>query len=55
MRRPARRGRMITYGTNPGMVIPIGGRIPQRYGDADQPGDSLKGAHARSAYQAVSP
>ncbi|TLY54469.1 MAG: 3-isopropylmalate dehydratase large subunit, partial [Gammaproteobacteria bacterium] len=25
---------MITYGTNPGMVIPIGGAIPQRSGDA---------------------
>jgi 3-isopropylmalate/(R)-2-methylmalate dehydratase large subunit len=25
---------MITYGTNPGMVIPIGGTIPQRSGDA---------------------
>jgi 3-isopropylmalate/(R)-2-methylmalate dehydratase large subunit len=25
---------MITYGTNPGMVIPIGGAIPQRPGDA---------------------
>jgi len=25
---------MITYGTNPGMVIPIGGAIPQRCGDA---------------------
>jgi len=25
---------MITYGTNPGMVIPIGGQIPQRPGDA---------------------
>jgi 3-isopropylmalate/(R)-2-methylmalate dehydratase large subunit len=25
---------MITYGTNPGMVIPIGGHIPQRPGDA---------------------
>jgi 3-isopropylmalate/(R)-2-methylmalate dehydratase large subunit len=25
---------MITYGTNPGMVIPIGGEIPQRPGDA---------------------
>jgi 3-isopropylmalate/(R)-2-methylmalate dehydratase large subunit len=25
---------MITYGTNPGMVIPIGGTIPQRCGDA---------------------
>src|SRR5262249_31388407 len=24
---------MITYGTNPGMVIPIGGHIPQRAGD----------------------
>jgi 3-isopropylmalate/(R)-2-methylmalate dehydratase large subunit len=24
---------MITYGTNPGMVIPIGGHIPQRPGD----------------------
>ncbi|HXW73570.1 MAG TPA: 3-isopropylmalate dehydratase large subunit [Steroidobacteraceae bacterium] len=24
---------MITYGTNPGMVIPIGGEIPQRPGD----------------------
>jgi 3-isopropylmalate/(R)-2-methylmalate dehydratase large subunit len=24
---------MITYGTNPGMVMPIGGRIPQRPGD----------------------
>jgi len=25
---------MITYGTNPGMVMPIGGAIPQRPGDA---------------------
>jgi len=25
---------MITYGTNPGMAIPIGGQIPQRPGDA---------------------
>jgi 3-isopropylmalate/(R)-2-methylmalate dehydratase large subunit len=25
---------MITYGTNPGMVIPIGGQIPARPGDA---------------------
>jgi 3-isopropylmalate/(R)-2-methylmalate dehydratase large subunit len=25
---------MITYGTNPGMVLPITGSIPQRYGDA---------------------
>jgi 3-isopropylmalate/(R)-2-methylmalate dehydratase large subunit len=25
---------MITYGTNPGMVIPIGGSIPERPGDA---------------------
>jgi 3-isopropylmalate/(R)-2-methylmalate dehydratase large subunit len=25
---------MITYGTNPGMVIPIGGEIPRRPGDA---------------------
>jgi 3-isopropylmalate/(R)-2-methylmalate dehydratase large subunit len=25
---------MITYGTNPGMVIPIGGQIPERPGDA---------------------
>ncbi len=25
---------MITYGTNPGMVIPIGGAIPERPGDA---------------------
>ncbi|HYB32390.1 MAG TPA: 3-isopropylmalate dehydratase large subunit [Steroidobacteraceae bacterium] len=25
---------MITYGTNPGMAIPIGGEIPQRPGDA---------------------
>jgi len=25
---------MITYGTNPGMVIPIGAAIPQRPGDA---------------------
>jgi 3-isopropylmalate/(R)-2-methylmalate dehydratase large subunit len=25
---------MITYGTNPGMVIPIGAQIPQRPGDA---------------------
>jgi 3-isopropylmalate/(R)-2-methylmalate dehydratase large subunit len=25
---------MITYGTNPGMVIPISGRIPERPGDA---------------------
>jgi 3-isopropylmalate/(R)-2-methylmalate dehydratase large subunit len=25
---------MITYGTNPGMAIPIGGSIPQRPGDA---------------------
>jgi 3-isopropylmalate/(R)-2-methylmalate dehydratase large subunit len=25
---------MITYGTNPGMVIPIGGTIPERPGDA---------------------
>ena len=25
---------MITYGTNPGMVIPIGALIPQRPGDA---------------------
>ncbi len=25
---------MITYGTNPGMAIPIGGHIPQRPGDA---------------------
>ena len=25
---------MITYGTNPGMVMPIGGHIPQRPGDA---------------------
>ena len=25
---------MITYGTNPGMAIPIGGAIPQRSGDA---------------------
>jgi 3-isopropylmalate/(R)-2-methylmalate dehydratase large subunit len=24
---------MITYGTNPGMVIPVGGHIPQRPGD----------------------
>jgi 3-isopropylmalate/(R)-2-methylmalate dehydratase large subunit len=24
---------MVTYGTNPGMVIPIGGEIPQRPGD----------------------
>ena len=24
---------MITYGTNPGMVIPVGGQIPQRPGD----------------------
>ena len=24
---------MITYGTNPGMVIPVGGHIPQRRGD----------------------
>jgi len=25
---------MITYGTNPGMVMPIGGQVPQRPGDA---------------------
>ncbi|HEX4649224.1 MAG TPA: 3-isopropylmalate dehydratase large subunit [Steroidobacteraceae bacterium] len=25
---------MITYGTNPGMVIPIGARVPERPGDA---------------------
>jgi 3-isopropylmalate/(R)-2-methylmalate dehydratase large subunit len=25
---------MITYGTNPGMVLPIGGSIPERAGDA---------------------
>jgi 3-isopropylmalate/(R)-2-methylmalate dehydratase large subunit len=25
---------MITYGTNPGMVLPISGSIPQRHGDA---------------------
>ena len=25
---------MITYGTNPGMSIPITGTIPQRHGDA---------------------
>jgi hypothetical protein len=25
---------MITYGTNPGMVIPINGTIPERRGDA---------------------
>jgi 3-isopropylmalate/(R)-2-methylmalate dehydratase large subunit len=25
---------MITYGTNPGMAIPVGGQIPQRPGDA---------------------
>ncbi len=25
---------MITYGTNPGMVLPIGGTIPQKAGDA---------------------
>jgi 3-isopropylmalate/(R)-2-methylmalate dehydratase large subunit len=25
---------MITYGTNPGMVIPVGGHIPERPGDA---------------------
>ncbi len=33
-RRARRIEPMITYGTNPGMVIPIGGAIPQRAGDA---------------------
>jgi 3-isopropylmalate/(R)-2-methylmalate dehydratase large subunit len=44
---------MITYGTNPGMVAPISGRVPERPGDAVfakslaymglQPGESLRG------------
>jgi 3-isopropylmalate/(R)-2-methylmalate dehydratase large subunit len=25
---------MITYGTHPGMVVPVGGRVPERTGDA---------------------
>jgi 3-isopropylmalate/(R)-2-methylmalate dehydratase large subunit len=43
---------MISYGTNPGMVVPIGGRIPQRDDEAFlkalrymgfEPGDALAG------------
>jgi 3-isopropylmalate/(R)-2-methylmalate dehydratase large subunit len=43
---------MITYGTNPGMVAPVSGRVPERPGDAVfarslvymglQPGESLR-------------
>jgi 3-isopropylmalate/(R)-2-methylmalate dehydratase large subunit len=25
---------MVTYGTNPGMVVPVSGRVPERHGDA---------------------
>jgi 3-isopropylmalate/(R)-2-methylmalate dehydratase large subunit len=44
---------MITYGTNPGMVAPVSGRVPERPGDAVfaralaymglEPGESLRG------------
>jgi 3-isopropylmalate/(R)-2-methylmalate dehydratase large subunit len=43
---------MISYGTNPGMVVPIGGRIPERHDEAFlkalrymgfEPGDALAG------------
>ncbi len=40
---------MITYGTNPGMGIPIGGDIPALAGPQRREGARLHGAHRRQA------
>ena len=46
---------MISYGTNPGMVMPIGGTIPASEGGSDAPGAALHGTRAGRAHCAGAP